>query len=68
MKTVLATLAISLLTAAPAFASGTPDVSRGAGKPATVQMAAAANMAPESIAQAAPTKKIRVVLASPYGN
>lgn len=68
MKTVLATLAISLLTAAPAFASGTSDLIRGAEKPVTVQMAAAANMAPESVAQAAPTKKIRVVLASPYGN
>ena len=68
MKTVLATLAISLLTAAPAFASGTPGLIRGAEKPVTVQMAAAANMAPESVAQAAPTKKIRVVFASPYGN
>ncbi|MCJ2132740.1 hypothetical protein MKK69_01435 [Methylobacterium sp. J-026] len=61
METFFA-LAISLL-AAPAFASGGPDVVRGGEKPLTIHKAA-----PAPVAQAVPTKKIGFVLASPYGN
>ncbi|MCJ2021922.1 hypothetical protein MKK84_31730 [Methylobacterium sp. E-065] len=68
MKTVLAALAIAVLAASPTFASGTPDLAREAGKPATVQMADASNLAPAPVAQATLTEKIRVVLASPCCN
>ncbi|MCJ2035565.1 hypothetical protein [Methylobacterium sp. J-068] len=67
MKTIAA-LTISLLAAAPAIAAETPNVVRVVVKPATVQMAAVVNAAPAPVAQAASNKKVRVVLASPFGN
>ncbi|SFM65447.1 hypothetical protein SAMN05192568_104332 [Methylobacterium pseudosasicola] len=68
MQTIFAVLAISLLAAAPAIASETSNVARGVSKPATVQMSAVVNAAPATVAEAASTKRVRVVLASPYGN
>lgn len=67
MKTIAA-LAISLLAAAPAIASETSNVVRNVSKPATVQMAAVLNVPPTPIVQDVQAKKIRVVLASPFGN
>ncbi|MCJ2023638.1 hypothetical protein [Methylobacterium sp. J-067] len=67
MKTIVA-LAISLLAAAPAIASETRNVARGVAKGETVRMAAIVNAAPAPGVQVVPAKKIRVVLASPYGN
>ncbi|WP_342167291.1 hypothetical protein [Methylobacterium sp. SD21] len=67
MKTIVA-LAISLLATAPAVASETPNVVRGVAKGETVRLAAIVNATPAPVVQVAPAKKIRVVLASPYGN
>lgn len=68
VKTVFAALAISLLAVAPAIASEASSVLRSSTKPATVQMAAVVNVAPAPVAQDVQAKKVRVILASPYGN
>ncbi|MCJ2020432.1 hypothetical protein MKK84_23880 [Methylobacterium sp. E-065] len=68
MKTVFAALAIFLVAAAPAIASETSNVVSGVSKSATVQMVAVMNAAPVPVAQVASTKKVRIVLASPFGN
>lgn len=67
MKTIAA-LAISLLAAAPAIASETLTGVGGVAKPATVRMAGVVDAAPAPVAPAASNKKVRVVLASPFGN
>ncbi|RZK90291.1 MAG: hypothetical protein EOO66_14320 [Methylobacterium sp.] len=68
MKTVLAALAISSLVVAPASASGTPDVGGVAARPEPMRMTAVVDVVPAPITQAASAKKVRIVLASPYGN
>jgi hypothetical protein len=68
VKTVLAALAISSLVVASASASGTPDFGCVAGKPEPMRMTAVVDVVPVPVTQAASTKKVRIVLASPYGN
>ncbi|MCJ2074458.1 hypothetical protein MKK68_02125 [Methylobacterium sp. E-016] len=68
MKTVLTAFAISSLIVAPASASGTLRVKPAPGNPEPVRIAAVVDVVPAPAAQAASAKKVRVVLASPYGN
>ena len=66
MKTVFAALALSILAVVPASAGTNPEV-RGSARSAEVPAENKVEAAPPR-ADAAPAKKVRIVLASPYGN
>ena len=69
MKTVLAALvAVSTLTAILPAAASEPTLELRRGESVAAMNAAAKDGKASAPAEAAPVRKIRVVLASPYGN
>ncbi|MDP4026952.1 hypothetical protein Q8W71_30650 [Methylobacterium sp. NEAU 140] len=68
MKTILATVVLAVLAIAPAAASDAGYGLRGVEKAASTQVDTKTGTASTPVADAAQAKKVRVVLASPYGN